>query len=444
MQQHIMHYPTMQSMNEQLDKSAQAAAGAVAGAAAAVSATAFDVERIREDFPILSTTVNGKPLVYLDNAATTQKPRAVIEVLDEYYSTINANVHRGVHYLSQRATDRFEAARSRVRAFINAEHDREIIFVRGATEAINLVAQSYGRTFIKEGDEIIISAMEHHSNIVPWQMLCQQTGAVLKVIPIDDRGDIILEEYQKLLSDRTKLVAVVHLSNALGTLNPVKQIIDLAHQREIPVLLDGAQAVSHLSVDVRDLDADFYVFSGHKAFGPTGIGILYGKEKYLDAMPPWQGGGEMILSVSFERTIYNELPAKFEAGTPNIAGAIGMGTAIEYMESIGLDAIANYEHQLLDYAHSALESIDGLRLIGTARQKASILSFVLDSAHPHDIGTIIDGHGVAIRTGHHCAEPVMEFFGVPATARASLAFYNTREEIDALVRGIESVKQMFS
>ncbi len=404
----------------------------------------FDVDRIRSDFPILERTVHGRPLVYLDNAATTQKPRAVIDALDRYYAETNSNVHRGVHYLSQKATEEFEAARSRVRAFINAEQDRQVIFTRGTTEAINLVAQSFGRAAVGSGDEILISAMEHHSNIVPWQMLCEQTGAVLKVIPIDERGELRMDEFERLLGARTKLVAVVHLSNALGTINPVGEIIERAHGLGVPVLIDGAQAVSHMAVDVRALDADFYAFSGHKMFGPTGIGVLYGRESLLEEMPPWQGGGDMIRSVSFERTIYNDLPYKFEAGTPDIAGAIGLGVAIDYMESIGVEAIARHERELLDYATQRLEEIEGLRMIGTARHRASILSFVLERAHPHDIGTIIDSHGVAIRTGHHCAEPVMRFFNVPATARASLAMYNTTSDIDALVAGIESVHEMFA
>lgn len=404
----------------------------------------LDVEGIRKDFPILSTLVHGKPLVYLDNAATTQKPQAVIDALVSYYSQTNANVHRGVHYLSGRATDQYEGSRSRIRRFLNAASDREIVFTRGTTEGVNLVAQSYGRKNIGQGDEIIISAIEHHSNIVPWQMLCEQTGAKLRVIPINDEGELLIEEYERMLNERTKIVAVVHLSNSIGTINPVHRIIELAHANGTPVLVDGAQAASHLSVDVRELDADFYLFSGHKIFGPTGIGVLYGKEKLLEEMPPWQGGGDMIKSVSFERTIYNDLPYKFEAGTPNIADGIALGSALDYLEGIGLEKIAAYERDLLDYATAALQEVRGLRLIGTARQKASILSFVLESAHPHDIGTIVDREGVAIRTGNHCAEPAMRRFGVAATARASIAMYNTREEIDALVRALNNVNEMFA
>jgi cysteine desulfurase/selenocysteine lyase len=405
---------------------------------------AFDVEAIRADFPILARTVRGKPLVYLDNAATTQKPQAVIDAIENYYTSLNSNVHRGVHYLSEQATLAYEGARKRVRAFLNAASDREIIFVRGTTEGINLVAASYGRKNLRAGDEIVVSAMEHHSNIVPWQMLCEQTGAVLRVIPIDDDGQILMDDYRAMLNERTKIVAVVHMSNALGTINPLAEIIDAAHAVGAVVLIDGAQSISHLPVDVRSLDCDFLAFSGHKAYGPTGIGVLYGKEKLLEEMPPYQGGGDMIRSVTFERTIYNDLPYKFEAGTPNIVGPIGLAVALDYMERIGLEAIAAHEHDLLLYATQALESIAGLRLIGTARRKASVLSFVLDSAHPHDIGTILDGEGVAVRTGHHCAEPVMGRFGVPATARASIAMYNTRNEIDALVRGIETVNRFFA
>jgi len=405
---------------------------------------AFDVEAIRADFPILARTVRGKPLVYLDNAATTQKPQAVIDAIENYYTSLNSNVHRGVHYLSEQATLAYEGARKRVRTFLNAASDREIIFVRGTTEGINLVAASYGRKNLRAGDEIVVSAMEHHSNIVPWQMLCEQTGAVLRVIPIDDDGQILMDDYRAMLNERTKIVAVVHMSNALGTINPLAEIIDAAHAVGAVVLIDGAQSISHLPVDVRSLDCDFLAFSGHKAYGPTGIGVLYGKEKLLEEMPPYQGGGDMIRSVTFERTIYNDLPYKFEAGTPNIVGPIGLAVALDYMERIGLEAIAAHEHDLLLYATQALESIAGLRLIGTARRKASVLSFVLGSAHPHDIGTILDGEGVAVRTGHHCAEPVMGRFGVPATARASIAMYNTRNEIDALVRGIETVNRFFA
>ncbi len=407
-------------------------------------AARYDVEKIREDFPILKGLVRGKPLVYLDNAATTQKPQSVIDAISGYYGGLNSNIHRGVHYLSEQATLRYEGARGRIRSFLNAASDREIIFVRGATEGINLVAHSFGRKFVREGDEIIISAMEHHSNIVPWQILCETVGAKLRVIPINDAGEIVMEEYEKMLNERTRIVATAHMSNALGTINPVERIIELAHAAGAVVLLDGAQAASHIPVDVRALDVDFYVFSGHKAYGPTGIGVLYGKEKLLESMPPYQGGGDMIKSVSFERTIYNDLPHKFEAGTPNIVGPIGLAVALDYIDAAGLDAIAAHENDILVYGTEALASIPGLRLIGTADRKASILSFVLESAHPHDIGTILDSRGVAIRTGHHCAEPVMHRFGIPATARASIAMYNTRQDIDALVAGIETVNTLFA
>ncbi|MBP1685143.1 MAG: sufS [Deltaproteobacteria bacterium] len=408
------------------------------------AAARFDVAKIREDFPILRHPVHGKPLVYLDNAATTQKPQVVIATLNRYYTAGNANIHRGVHFLSERATQAYEAARATTRRFLNAADDREIIFVRGTTEAINLVAQSYGRTFLKPGDEIVISAMEHHSNIVPWQILCEQVGAKLRVITINNDGELYLDVYEGLLNERTKLVAIAHVSNALGTINPIRQVIDLAHQWNVPVLVDGAQAVPHLKVDVRALDCDFYAFSAHKLFGPTGIGILYGKAALLDRMPPYQGGGDMISLVTFEKTHYNTLPYKFEAGTPHIAGGIGLGTAIEYVNGIGLDAIAAYEHELLAYATDALNGIEGLEIIGTAKEKASVLSFTLEGVHPHDIGTVLDREGIAIRAGHHCAMPVMQRFGVPATARASLAFYNTEEEIDALVAGIRKVKKVFA
>ena len=406
--------------------------------------TSLDVSAIRKEFPILAQQVHGKPLVYLDSAATSQKPKCVIDAITRFYTMDNANIHRGVHELSERSSLAYEAARGKVRGFLNAANTREIIFVRGATEGINLVAQTYGRTHVGAGDEIVISAMEHHSNIVPWQMLCEEKKAVLRVIPINDRGEIELDEFEKLLNPRTRLVAVSHVSNALGTLNPVGEIVRTAHQFNVPVLIDGCQAVPHMRVDVRNLDCDFYVFSGHKLFGPTGIGVLYGKEKLLEDMPPWQGGGDMISSVTFEKTTYNELPYKFEAGTPNIAGVIGLGTAIDYLDRIGMEAVAEYEHDLLQYGTRALESISGLRLIGTAREKAAVLSFVLDGVHPHDAGTILDQEGVAVRTGHHCAQPVMDRFGVSATTRASLAFYNTREDIDALVAGIHKVKEVFA
>jgi len=404
----------------------------------------FDVARIREDFPILKQTVNGKPLVYLDNAATSQKPQSVIDALVRYYVTENSNVHRGVHTLSQRATDDYEYARAKVRQFINAADDREIIYVRGTTEGINLVAQTYGRQNVGAGDEIIISAMEHHSNIVPWQILCQEKGAHLKIVPMNDAGELLIDKYEKLLSARTRLVSVVHQSNALGTINPIKAIIELAHNQGIPVLIDAAQSVPHMPIDVQEMDCDFFTFSGHKLYGPTGIGILYGKTEMLEKMPPYQAGGEMIRSVTFEKTLYNVLPHKFEAGTPNIAGAIGLGAAIDYVNQVGMEYIAAYEKALLNYGTDCLSRIEGLKLIGTAREKGAILSFTLGDVHPHDIGTILDAEGIAIRTGHHCAQPVMERFGIPATARASLAFYNTREEIDALIKGIDRVLEVFS
>jgi cysteine desulfurase/selenocysteine lyase len=403
----------------------------------------FDVARIRADFPILAQKIAGKPLVYLDNGATSQKPQAVIDALDHYYSAENSNIHRGVHSLSERATAAYEAAREKVRSFINAESDTEIIFVRGTTEAINLVAQSYGRSFLKAGDEIVISAMEHHSNIVPWQMVCEQVGARLRVIPINHDGEIVMEEYGRLLNDRTKFVAVTHVSNALGTIVPVNEIITLAHQRGVPVLLDGAQAVPHLKVDVRELDCDFYAFSGHKMFGPTGIGVLYGRRGLLEKMPPYQGGGDMISLVTFEKTHYNVLPYKFEAGTPNIAGVIGLGAAVDYLRGLDWQQVAAHERELLVRGTEALSEIVPLRIIGTAKEKAGVLSFVLDHVHAHDVGTILDQEGVAVRAGHHCAMPVMQRFGVPATTRASFAFYNTAEEIDVLVRAIHRVLKVF-
>lgn len=401
------------------------------------------VETLRQDFPILNRIVRGKPLVYLDNAATTQKPQQVIDAISRYYAETNSNVHRGVHYLSEQATIQYEGARRRVANFLNAESEREVIFTRGTTEAINLVAASFGRKFLREGDEVILTEMEHHSNIVPWQMACDASGAKLRVAPINDRGEVMMDQFRALLNPRTKMVAAVHLSNALGTINPVKEIVELAHSVGARVLIDGAQAVSHLPVDVRDVDADFYVFSGHKIFGPTGIGVLYGKAELLESMPPYQGGGDMIRSVSFQRTIYNDIPYKFEAGTPHIAGAIALAAALDYVENIGLERIAVWEQELLEYGTGLLQEIPGLRLIGTAHQKASVLSFVLESAHPHDIGTILDSDGVAIRTGHHCAEPVMHRFGIPATARASVAFYNTRQELDALAQAIHNVNRLF-
>jgi cysteine desulfurase/selenocysteine lyase len=405
--------------------------------------TDLDVERIRRDFPALHQTVHGKPLVYLDNAATSQKPQVVIDALRAYYESENANVHRGVHYLSQQATDAFEGARARVQRFLGAAADGEIVFVRGTTEGINLVAASYGRRFVRTGDEIIISGLEHHSNIVPWQLLCEATGAVLRVIPLNDDGELVLEEYEKLLSRRTRLVAVAHVSNALGTIVPVARIIELAHRYGAPVLLDGAQAAPHLPVDVRALDCDFYVFSGHKALGPTGIGVLYGKAEWLARMPPYQGGGDMIRSVSFGKTLYKEPPYRFEAGTPHIGGAIGLGVALDYLDGVGRERIAAYEHELLAYGTEVLDRVPGLRLIGTARDKASVLSFVLDGVHPHDVGTILDQQGIAVRAGHHCAMPVMERFALPATTRASLAFYNTREELDTLAAALHEVGEIF-
>jgi cysteine desulfurase / selenocysteine lyase len=401
-------------------------------------------ERIREDFPLLRTKVHGKPLVYLDNAATTHKPKAVIDALTRYYTEENSNVHRGVHFLSQVATQSYESGRTRIRQFLNAAHDREIIFTRGATESINLVAQTYGRKYLRAGDEVLITAMEHHSNIVPWQMLCEEKGAALRVVPITDSGELVMDDFRRLLGERTKLVSVVQVSNALGTVNPVQEMILLAHARGIPVLLDGAQAVAHMPVDVRALDCDFYAFSGHKLFGPTGIGVLYGKADLLESMPPYQGGGDMISAVSFEKTIYNTLPYKFEAGTPHIAGVIGLAAAIEYVGQIGLDQIAVHEQDLLDYGTELLSAIPGLRLIGTAREKAGVLSFVLDGVHAHDIGTILDLEGVAVRAGHHCAMPVMKRYGLAATARASLAFYNTRADLDALAKGIHKVIEVFA
>ena len=403
----------------------------------------FDVAQVRGDFPILSRTVNGKPLVYLDNAATSQKPRSVIDCEARYYAEYNANIHRGVHRLSQEATNAYEEARDTVRRFINAARREEIVLLRGTTEAINLVAASYGQR-LQPGDEILISEMEHHSNIVPWQLLCERSGALLRVAPINEAGELMLEAFEHLLGPRTRLVALSHLSNALGTINPVKQLVTLAHAHGAAVLVDGAQAVPHLKVDVRDLDCDFYAFSGHKVYGPTGIGVLYGKAALLESMPPWQGGGDMIKQVRFSGTTYNDLPYKFEAGTPNIAGGIALGAAIDYLSWRELDAIAAHERDLLDYATARATEMPRLRLIGTARDKASILSFVVKDVHPHDVGTILDHHGVAVRTGHHCAMPVMERFGVPATVRASFGLYNTREEVDALFDALAKVQEVFT
>jgi cysteine desulfurase/selenocysteine lyase len=408
-----------------------------------VSSSPFDVARVREDFPILKQKIHGKPLVYFDNGATSQKPQAVIDALARYYGAENSNIHRGVHALSEQATADYEAARGKLRRFINAPSEREIILVRGTTEAINLVAQSYGRTFLKEGDEIVVSAMEHHSNIVPWQMVCAQVGARLRVIPINHDGEIVMEEYRRLLSERTKFVAVTHVSNALGTVVPVKEMIALAHERDVPVLLDGAQAVPHLPVDVRDLDCDFYAFSGHKMFGPTGVGVLYGRAELLEKMPPYQGGGDMISLVTFEKTHYNVLPYKFEAGTPNIAGVIGLGAAVDYLQGLNWSQVAAHEHELLRYATEALAEIHPVRIIGAAREKAGVVSFVLEHVHAHDVGTILDQEGVAVRAGHHCAMPVMQRFGVPATTRASFAFYNTVEEIDVMIKAVRRVLKVF-
>ncbi len=407
------------------------------------SAESFDVEAVRADFPALELEVYDKPLVYLDNAATTQKPASVLAAEDLWYRESCANVHRGVHFLSQKATDAYEEARAKVQHFINAEFEDEIVFVRGTTDAINLVASSYGRKEIGSGDEILISHMEHHSNIVPWQLLCEEKGAVLKVAPINDRGEIIIEELEALLTAKTRMVAVGYVSNALGTINPVKQIVDLAHERGVAVLVDGAQAMPHLKVDVRDLGCDFFAFSGHKMFAPTGIGGLYGRRELLESMPPYQGGGEMILTVSFERSDYADPPARFEAGTPNIAGAVALGAAVDYLSNLGMDAIGNYESGVLDYATELVEQIPGVRIIGTAAKKASVLSFVLEGVHAHDVGTILDREGIAVRAGHHCAQPVMKRYDVPATTRASFALYNTRSEAERLAAAITRVREVF-
>jgi cysteine desulfurase/selenocysteine lyase len=409
----------------------------------AIAKTPLDIQRIRSDFPILGTRVRGRPLVYLDNAATTQKPTVVIERLVEYYTHENANIHRGVHALSERATSAFEGARDTVRRFLNAASPHEIIFTRGATESINLVASSLGRQLLRPGDEVLITAMEHHSNIVPWQLICEATGAHLRVAPINDQGEVIWERFEEMLGPATRIVSVVHVSNSLGTVNPVRRMVQAGHSAGAVVLVDGAQAVSHMPVDVRDLGCDFYVFSGHKVFGPTGIGVLYGKEALLDAMPPYQGGGDMIRSVTFEKTLFNALPYKFEAGTPHIAGAIGLAAAIDYVEAIGRDNIAQYERDLLEYATHLLEEIPEVQIIGRAAHKAGVLSFIIDGVHPHDVGTILDDEGIAIRTGHHCTQPVMDRYGIPATARASFALYNTREEVDALAAGVRKVIEVF-
>jgi cysteine desulfurase/selenocysteine lyase len=408
-----------------------------------VSKNIYDINRIREDFPILRKKVHEKNLVYLDNAATTQKPTFVIDKVNKYYTTMNANIHRGVHALSQEATEAFESARIQIKQFINALGKNQVIFTRGTTEAINLVASSYGRTNIKEGDEIIISHMEHHSNIVPWQLLCKEKNAKLRVIPVNDDGELIFEEFEKLVNKKTKFISIVYVSNSLGTINPIKEIIKYAHQFNIPVLVDAAQAVNHLKVDVQDLDCDFLAFSGHKIYGPTGIGALYGKVELLESMPPYQGGGDMISKVTFEETTFNELPHKFEAGTPDIAGAIGLGAAIEYINRIGIENIKEHEKILLEFATQKIAQVPGLRIIGTAKEKTSVLSFVLDNIHPHDIGTFLDFEGVAIRTGHHCTQPLMQRFKIPATSRASFAMYNTKEEVDVLVNGLKKIIEVF-
>jgi cysteine desulfurase / selenocysteine lyase len=404
----------------------------------------FDAEKVRLDFPILQQSIRGKSLVYLDSAATSQKPQVVIDTITRYYERTNANIHRGVHYLSERATKEHEAARQTAQVFLNAARAEEIIYVRGTTEAINLVAQTYGRTHVGAGDEVLITGMEHHSNIVPWQILCEEKHAKLRVAPISDSGELLLDEFAKLLGPRTKVVAVTHVSNALGTIVPLKPVIEMAHRLNIPVLVDGAQAVSHMQVDVQALGCDFYAFSGHKVFGPTGIGVLYGKSALLDRMPPYQGGGDMISSVTFEKTIYNKLPYKFEAGTPDIAGAIALGAAIEYLSGLGIENVAAHGQGLLAYATKAVSAIPGVRLVGTAKEKAGVLSFVMEGIHPHDVGTVLDQEGIAVRTGHHCSQPVMQRFHIPATTRASFALYNTREDVDALVRGIEKVREVFA
>jgi cysteine desulfurase / selenocysteine lyase len=408
------------------------------------TATAFDVAAIRKDFPILHQSVHGHPLVYLDSAASSQKPKAVIDAISRFYSSDYSNIHRGVHSLSERSTRQYEETRVKIQRLINAAHSREIIFVSGTTGGINLVAQTFGRQQIKSGDNIVVTELEHHSNIVPWQMLCEETGAVLQVAPIDDNGDVRMQEFERRLNGRTRLVAVAHISNVLGTILPIKEIARLTHNAGARLLVDGAQAAPHMKIDVQDLDADFYAFSSHKIYGPTGIGVLYGKAALLNAMPPYQGGGDMIESVTFDKTTYNSLPYKFEAGTPDIAGVIGLGAALDYVNELGMEAIAAYEHDLLHYAVQALSSEPGIRIIGTSKHKASAISFVVDGIHPHDVGTVLDHQGIAVRTGHHCAQPLMERFGVPATTRASLALYNTRQEIDALIAGLRKVKEIFA
>ncbi|WP_315819675.1 cysteine desulfurase [Paraflavitalea speifideaquila] len=409
-----------------------------------VAPSTLDIQQIRKDFPILQTTVYGKPLVYFDNGATAQKPWAVIKGIEDYYTQLNSNVHRGVHHLSQKATDAYEASRRKITAFLNARHEHEVIFTKGTTDAINLVAYSYGKQFIKEGDEVLVSAMEHHSNIVPWQIMCEDRKAHLKVIPINEQGELLMDEFRKLLNDKVKLISVAYISNTLGTINPVREIIEAAHQHNIPVLLDAAQAVQHIPVDVQELDVDFLVFSGHKIYGPTGIGILYGKEEWLNQMPPYQGGGSMIKQVTFAKTTYHDLPFRFEAGTPNIEACICLGTAIDYLTHIGLTAIGQYEHELLEYATEKLSAIDKLRIIGTAAKKSGVLSFIIEGVHPYDVGVILDNLGIAVRTGHHCTQPLMEFFGIPGTVRVSFAFYNTKEEVDQLVAGVKRAVTMLT
>jgi cysteine desulfurase/selenocysteine lyase len=404
--------------------------------------TTFDVEQIRSEFPLLGGKMNGRPIVFLDSAASSQKPKAVLDKLEAYYKEQNANVHRGVYRLSQEATDAFEQARTLAANFINAPQEKEVIFVRGATEGINLVASSFGRKFIHKGDEVLISTMEHHSNIVPWQMICEERGAKLKVIPINEEGELLMDAYEEMLTDKVKIVAITHVSNTLGTINPVKDIVAKAHEKGIPVLVDGAQAIPHMKVDVQDLDVDFYTFSGHKMFGPTGIGILYGKEKWLNQMPPYHGGGEMIERVTFEKTTYNELPHKFEAGTPDISGVIALGAAIEYMNRIGHSAIQQHEHELLAYATEQLSQIEGIRIIGTANDKASVISFLVDDIHPYDLGTILDKLGIAVRTGHHCTQPLMDWYKIPGTVRASFALYNNKADVDHLVEGVKRAVSM--
>jgi cysteine desulfurase / selenocysteine lyase len=404
----------------------------------------LDIEQIRKDFPLLQTKVYGKPLVYLDNGATTQKPEIVLKAMDDYYRTYNSNVHRGVHFLSQKATDAYEIVRKKVAEYINAKHEHEVIFTRSTTDGINLVAYTYGKKFVKEGDSVIISAMEHHSNIVPWQMMCEDRGAKLKVIPMNEKGELLMDEFEKLLDEKVKIISLTYVSNSLGTINPIKEVIAKAHQLDIPVLIDGAQAIQHLGIDVQSLDADFIVFSGHKMYAPTGIGVLYGKERWLNAMPPYQGGGDMIKTVTFEKTTYNDLPFKFEAGTPDITEAIGLGAAIDYINSIGLKRMQEREHHLFAYAHDVLRNIDGLRFIGEAKNKTASISFLINNLHPFDVGEILDKQGIAVRTGHHCTQPVMDFFNIPGTVRASLAFYNTEEEIDKLGEGIKKAISLLS